>query len=363
MLQVQQENRALEDVSEDSDDLYEIEDMDGDEMDEAHSFQISKPTVSVPFKMPVIIGSYREENDLLKSMDGLGHAVIIWRGKYKVPKSKISEGCKTGHPLVTLFGQILDAIANDDELDENKVAAVGFSATSKATMMFACYSDKMTGIYASCSGFEAMNPGDGCNMKHLAAACNSVNLKRAKVKPAATKCGDCKRAFMKNCEVTKKCEIKGAYPCHVKKPFIILSQTGKNDYFKYESELLFDAARAEGIDARWQEWAMGHKRPQEIGAIIMGSFGFGEYCPENCEEKVIECATASDWKGLDWCLSFDSEHRVSECPKFCVPTESLLYSNITDKILLKHEGNYGPAQDAQERPATSKCSFDQYKQR
>jgi hypothetical protein len=366
MLQVQQGTGELNDVSEDSEDLDAFEDLDGDDMDGEsgkYSFKISKPKVPVPHKMPVIIGSYREEKDLLNSMDGLGHAVIIWRGKFKVPQSTISgfDGCKKGHPLVTLFGQVLDAIAKDDDLDENKVAAVGFSATSKATMMFACYSDRMTGIYASCSGFEAIDPGDGCNMKNLAAACNSVNIKRAKVRPPPGKCKACQKAVLENCEVTKQCEIKGAYPCHIKKPFIILSQTGINDYFKYESELLFDAAKAEGIDARWQEWQMGHKRPQEIGAIIMSSFGFGEYCPDKCEKAVIECAQQSDWKGLDWCLSFESPHRVKECPKFCVPTKALLFENILDKVLIEHKGNYGPAQASQDRPATSKCSFDEYK--
>lgn len=358
MLQVQQDaNEALDAIE-------EKDDMDGEGDMEKHRFELYKPKADVPKPMPVIIGSFREEN-LIETMDGLGYATVIWHGKYNVGKSTIKgfDVCKKNHSLAVLFGKILDAIEADPDLDKNKIVATGFSATAKAAMLFTCHADRLTGIYASCSGFEVTNPGRGCGMS-TASACNSVNIKRnfkrTKVKPYKGQCEDCQKAVLTNCEVKNECEIKGAYPCYKKKPFVVVAQTGVNDYYKYASDLLYEAAKAEGLDARYQLWKMGHNKPPEIGAVIMGTFGFGEYCPPECEEAVKTCINGADWLNLKWCLAKASKYRPTECPKFCVPTMSML--SLAERTFLRHDGIYGPVQKMIEaRPSTSKCSYDDYK--
>lgn len=358
MLQVQHRAGDVRDTSEEEDA------MEQDISEDEFAFKIYKPKVEVPKPMPVIIGSTRERDELTKSVDGLGHATVIWTGNMGVGKSDIGgfKVCKQNHPLVKLFGEILDAIEDDPDLDENKVAATGYSATAKSATLFSCHADRLTGIYASCSGFDVKDSGCGLS---LTGACNK---KKSRATPYEGQCEDCQKTVMTNCEVTRNCTTVGGYPCFKKKPFIVVAQTGTSDPYKYESDLLYEAAKAEGLDARYQIYDFGHKKPLEIGATIMGTFGFGEYCPPECEEAVKKCIAKKKLaKGvrsnLDQCLAWPTEYRPTECPKFCIPTLSLLYSKKENKgKLIKHEGKYGPAQKMVEvRPAKSKCSYDDYK--
>lgn len=348
MLQTQQDaDEAFEQVEE-ADAMYD----EGDTS--KFSFVIHKPTVDVRKPMPVLIGSYRE-TDLKNSGNGLGHATVIWFGGASVGKQRIGQ-CKWNHPHVKLFGKILDAIEEDPDLDKDRIVATGFSLTGKATLFFTCHADRLTGIYVSGAGFEIPNPGPPCGTS-LEDTCSSVKVDGPL---DTTKCEACQNAVLKNCEVNRQCMSRGAYPCYTKKPFAVVASTGDKDYKKYELDLLYNATKAEGLDARYQLWRFGHKKPKELGAVIMGTFKFGYYCSGQCGRAVIKCTQDAPWKNLNWCLAWTTKYRPKECPKFCVPYEWML--RFAEKPLLKHIGVYGRVQKVvQARPAESKCNYDDFK--